>query len=43
MGDLKPEKGEDFRYGGWYKMLARLLAVPATEDEMQKDLRQAGF
>lgn len=38
LGDLKPESGEDFNYGGWYVMPAGTQAVPATEAELKRDL-----
>jgi FtsP/CotA-like multicopper oxidase with cupredoxin domain len=38
LADLKPEKGEEFSYGGWYKMPPGTQAQQVSEAEMQRDL-----
>ena len=37
-GDLKPEEGKDFAYGGWYQNPPGTRAIAATEDELRRDL-----
>jgi manganese oxidase len=38
LGDLKPEEGEDFLYGGWYENPPGTQAMLATPDELKRDL-----
>jgi manganese oxidase len=38
LGALKPEKGEDFAYGGWYENPPGTQAMPATAEDLKRDL-----
>jgi manganese oxidase len=38
LGDLKPEEGKDFAYGGWYQNPSGTQAIAATQDELLRDL-----
>ncbi|MEO8338700.1 MAG: multicopper oxidase domain-containing protein [Nitrospirota bacterium] len=38
LGDLKPEDGNDFLYGGWYQNPSGTQAMLASNDDMQRDL-----
>jgi hypothetical protein len=38
LGDLKPEEGKDFAYGGWYQNPPGTQAIAATQDELLRDL-----
>ena len=41
LGDLKPEAGRDFLYGGWYENPPGTQAMAATPDELRRDLGDA--
>jgi hypothetical protein len=38
LGDLSPDEGKDFPYGGWYENPPGTQAISATEDELHNDL-----
>jgi hypothetical protein len=38
LGDLRPELGEDFAYGGWYENPPGTQAALASAEEMRRDL-----
>lgn len=38
LGDLRPEAGEDFAYGGWYENPPGTQAALASADELRRDL-----
>ena len=38
LGDLKPEEGTDFLYGGWYENPPGTQAMLASADELERDL-----
>jgi len=38
LGQLNPAEGQDFSYGGWYHHPAGTQAVPASAEELKKDL-----
>ena len=38
LGDLKPEEGKDFLYGGWYQNPPGTQAMLASADELKRDL-----
>lgn len=38
LGDLSPDEGKDFSYGGWYENPPATQAISATEDELHRDL-----
>jgi manganese oxidase len=38
LGDLRPDEGKDFSYGGWYENPPGTQAISATEDELHRDL-----
>ncbi|MEO6848430.1 MAG: multicopper oxidase domain-containing protein [Chthoniobacterales bacterium] len=38
LGDLKPEDGKDFLYGGWYQNPPGTQAMLASNADMQRDL-----
>ena len=38
LGDLTPASGQDFSYGGWYENPPGTQALPATPDELRRDL-----
>lgn len=38
LGNLKPEEGQDFAYGGWYKNPEGTQAALALESDMKRDL-----
>ena len=38
LGNLKPEEGQDFSYGGWYKNPPGTQAKLASSEELKKDL-----
>ena len=38
LGDLKPEEGTDFLYGGWYENPPGTQAMLASADELKRDL-----
>jgi hypothetical protein len=41
LGDLNPADGKDFAYGGWYQNPPGTQAMPATEEELWRDLGSA--
>jgi manganese oxidase len=38
LGTLKPEEGGDFAYGGWYENPPGTQAMPATAEDLKRDL-----
>jgi manganese oxidase len=38
LGDLRAEEGTDFAYGGWFENPPGTQAIPATREEMLRDL-----
>jgi len=38
LGDLEPQKGQDFTYGGWYQNPPGTQAMLASDSDMRKDL-----
>ncbi|CAN5601044.1 copper oxidase [soil metagenome] len=38
LGDLKPENGQDFLYGGWYQSPPGTQAMLASDDDLRRDL-----
>jgi hypothetical protein len=38
LGNLKPEDGQDFLHGGWYKQPAGTQATVASAEELKRDL-----
>jgi len=38
LGDLKPQDGKDFLYGGWYENPAGTQATVATKEDLRRDL-----
>ncbi len=41
LGDLKPENGQDFLYGGWYENPPGTQAALASDDELRRDLGES--
>jgi hypothetical protein len=38
LGELEPQKGQDFTYGGWYQNPPGTQAMLASDSDMRKDL-----
>ena len=38
LGNLRPEEGEDFAYGGWYQNPPGTQAMVASAEDLKRDL-----
>jgi hypothetical protein len=38
LGDLKPEEGKDFLYGGWYENPPDTQAMLVSAEDLERDL-----